>query len=64
MRSALVASATSLRTSIVSGGILCVASCAAFAALLPTMWRFDASSDANVALVRAERAGPVGGSET
>jgi MFS family permease len=56
MRSAIVASLSSLRASIVSGGLLCAASCAALAALLPTMWRFDASTDANVAAVRAERA--------
>jgi hypothetical protein len=55
LRSALVASVTSVRTSVVSGGLLCAGSCAAFALLLPTMWRFDASTDANVALVRAER---------
>jgi len=56
LRSALVASATSLRTSVVSGGLLCAGSCAVFAVLLPTMWRFDASTDANVVLVRTERA--------
>jgi MFS family permease len=56
LRSALVASATSLRASVVSGGLLCAGSCAAFAVLLPTMWRFDASTDTNVAQVRAERA--------
>jgi hypothetical protein len=55
LRSALVASVTSVRTSVISGGLLCAGSCAAFALLLPTMWRFDASTDANVALVRAER---------
>ncbi|HEY8080800.1 MAG TPA: MFS transporter, partial [Acidimicrobiales bacterium] len=55
LRSSLVASATSLKTSVISGGILCAASCAALAVLLPTMWRFDASSDANVALVREQR---------
>jgi MFS family permease len=55
LRSALVASATSLRASVVSGGVLCAVSCAAFAALLPTMWRFDVAADPNVALVRAER---------
>lgn len=38
LRSALVASATSLRTSVISGGILCAASCAALVAVLPTMW--------------------------
>jgi Transmembrane secretion effector len=56
LRSSLVALATSLRTSVVSGGLLCAGSCAALVFLLPTMWRFDASSDPNVALVRAERA--------
>jgi poly(3-hydroxybutyrate) depolymerase len=57
LRSALVASATSLRTSVVSGGLLCAASCAALVAVLPTMWRFDASTDPNVAAARIERHG-------
>jgi len=56
LRSALVASATSLRASVISGGIMCAASCALLAVLLPTMWRFDATTDANVALVRSQRA--------
>ncbi len=56
LRSALVASATSLRTSVVSGGLICAASCGALVALLPTMWRFDATTDPNVAEVRAQRA--------
>jgi len=56
LRSALVASATSLKTSVVSGGVLCAVSCGALAVLLPTMWRFDAATDANVAQVRAARA--------
>ena len=56
LRSALVASATSLRTSVVSGGLICAASCGALVALLPTMWRFDATKDPNVAEVRAQRA--------
>jgi MFS family permease len=55
LRSALVASATSLRASVVSGGLICAASCGALVALLPTMWRFDATSDPNVAEVRAQR---------
>jgi MFS family permease len=55
LRSALVASVTSVKTSVISGGLLCAGSCAVFALLLPTMWRFDASTDANVASVRAER---------
>ena len=64
LRSALVASATSLRASVVSGGLLCAGSCAVFAVLLPTMWRFDASTDANVAFVRAERAAEHDGDTT
>ena len=55
LRSALVASATSLKASVVSGGLLCALSCGALAVLLPTMWRFDASSDPNVAQVRSQR---------
>ncbi len=55
LRSALVASATSLRTSVVSGGLLCAASCAALVAVLPTMWRFDAANDPNVVAARLER---------
>jgi MFS family permease len=64
LRSALVASATTLRTSVVSGGLLCAGSCAVFAILLPTMWRFDASTDANVELVRVERATERGAATT
>ena len=56
LRSALVAAATTLRASVVSGGILCAAGCAALAVGLPSMWRFDATTDGNVATVRAQRA--------
>jgi len=59
LRSAFVASVTSLRTSVVSGGLICAASCGALVALLPTMWRFDARTDPNVAEVRAQRAAPL-----
>ncbi len=55
VRSSLVASATSQRVSVVSGGLLCAVSCASLAFALPSLWRFDASTDPNVALVRAER---------
>lgn len=55
VRSALVATATSLRTSVISGGLVCTASCAALVAMLPKLWRFDARSDPNVATVKAER---------
>jgi MFS family permease len=37
-----VASLTSVRTSVVSGGILCVAGTAVIVALLPALWRYDA----------------------
>jgi MFS family permease len=37
-----VASLTSVRTSIVSGGVLCVAGCAVTAAALPALWRYEA----------------------
>jgi hypothetical protein len=56
LRSALVALATSIRTSLISGGIMCATSCAVLAVLLPKMWSFDAATDANVALVREQRA--------
>jgi MFS family permease len=37
-----VAGLTSVRTAIVSGGIVCVAGCAAVAAAIPALWRYDA----------------------
>lgn len=55
VRSSLMASWTSLRTSVVSGGLICSLSCAALVLVLPTMWRFDASTDPNVAGVRDAR---------
>lgn len=64
LRSSIVASVTSLRTSVVSGGLLCAASCGALVALLPTMWRFDASTDPNVAEVRAQHAARFGDTES
>lgn len=63
MRSALVASATSIRTSVVSGGIACAVSCAALVAMLPTLWRYDARTDANVRDVRHARDGEPTGSD-
>jgi MFS family permease len=41
-----LASATSLRFSIVSGGIACVVGCAVLAAAFPALVRYDASADA------------------
>jgi MFS family permease len=37
-----LASLTSVRTSVVSGGVLCVAGTVALVALLPAFWRYDA----------------------
>jgi MFS family permease len=37
-----LASLTSVRTSVVSGGVLCVAGTAVLVALLPAFWRYDA----------------------
>jgi MFS family permease len=41
----VVASATSLRFSVVSGGILCVAGCALIALLFPALRRYDAKAE-------------------
>jgi MFS family permease len=41
-----VAALTSVRTSIVSGGVACVAGTAVLCALLPRFWRYDAALDA------------------
>jgi hypothetical protein len=37
-----VAGLTSVRTAIVSGGIVCVAGCATVGAAIPALWRYDA----------------------
>lgn len=57
-RSGLVADATSVRASIVSGGVLCVAGVAATAACLKDFWRYDDRTDEHALRerrVRAER---------
>ena len=41
-----VAAVTSVRTSIVSGGVLCLAGTVAIVALLPRFWRYDGAPDA------------------
>ncbi len=41
-----LASLTSVRTSVVSGGVLCVAGTAMLVALLPAFWRYDARAAA------------------
>jgi hypothetical protein len=44
LEAGVVASLTSLRFSIVSGGIACVAGCAAIALALPQLLRYDAKA--------------------
>jgi MFS family permease len=48
-----LASLTSVRTSVVSGGVLCVAGTVVLVALLPAFWRYDARA----AQVTGQRAG-------
>ncbi len=55
-RSGLVADLTGVRTSIVSGGILCVVGVAATAAWLKEFWRYDARTDEHAVRERAARA--------
>jgi MFS family permease len=55
-RSGLVADLTSVRTSIVSGGVLCVAGVFATAAWLQDFWRYDARTDEHAVRERELRA--------
>lgn len=55
-RAGIVAAATSVRTSIVSGGILCIAATALLAATLPALWRFDERTSPHAIRERALRA--------
>jgi len=55
-RAGLVADATSVRTAIVSGGVLCVAGVGATAAGLGEFWRYDASTDVHAVRERELRA--------
>ena len=60
VRATGVAQLTSLRTSLVSGGLLCAIGGVALAAFLPSLWRFDERTDPNAVRereVRAARAG-------
>jgi len=54
-RSGLVADLTSVRTSIVSGGILCVIGVAATSVWLKEFWRYDARTDEHAVRERALR---------
>ena len=55
-RAGLVADATSVRASIVSGGVLCVAGVAATAAALRDFWRYDSRTDEHAVRERTLRA--------
>jgi MFS family permease len=55
-RSGLVADLTTVRTSIVSGGILCVAGVAATATALRDFWSYDARIDEHAVRERSARA--------
>ena len=45
LRSGVVADLTTVRTSIVSGGILCVLRVASTAAIMRDFWRYDSRTD-------------------
>jgi MFS family permease len=63
-RAGLVADATSVRTAIVSGGVLCVAGVGATGAALRSFWTYDARTDEHAVRereVRAEREAAEGG---
>jgi hypothetical protein len=55
-RAGLVADATSVRTAIVSGGVLCVAGVGATAAALRSFWAYDARTDEHAVRERELRA--------
>ena len=56
VRSSFVAQWTSLRVSLVSGGVACVAGAFVLAVLLPTLWSYDERTDENAARERDKRA--------
>ena len=58
VRSGLVADVTSVRTSIVSGGVLCIIGVAACSAWLRGFWGYDARTDEHAVRARAARATP------
>lgn len=60
VRATAVAQLTSLRVSLVSGGVLCAIVGAGLAACLPSLWRFDARTDPNAVRERALRAARAG----
>ncbi len=56
VRATGVAAATSLRTSLVSGGLMCAAGGVLLAAALPSLWRYDDRTDPNAVRERTLRA--------
>jgi MFS family permease len=56
VRATGAAQLTSLRTSLVSGGLLCAVGGVVLAAVLPSLWRYDARTDPNAVRERAIRA--------
>lgn len=63
VRAGLIADATSVRTAIVSGGVLCVLGVGTVAALLRSFWSYDARTDEHAVRereLRAAAAGPAG----
>lgn len=56
VRAGLVADATSVRTAIVSGGVLCVVGVGTVAALLRSFWRYDSRTDEHAVRERELRA--------
>lgn len=55
VRASLVAQWTTLRFSLVSGGLACVAACGLLALALPTLWRFDDRTDVHAVRERRRR---------
>lgn len=55
-RAGAVAAATTVRASLVIGGLAAAGGCAALGPALRAMWRYDARTDPHVAAVRAVRA--------
>jgi MFS family permease len=54
VRSTAAAQAYGLRTSLASGGILCIVAVGVTCVTLPALWKFDARTDPNVAARRRE----------
>jgi MFS family permease len=56
LRAGLIADATSVRASIVSGGLACAGAVAVTAGLLRSLWKYDARTDVHATTERARRA--------